>query len=56
MPEKHPTPEERDDDRVSLWPLDPITALRAALQVDPKSEPVDSSPGDASGEGTDEAR
>lgn len=37
-------------ERVSLWPLDPITALRAALQVDPNSPPdrigTDSEDGD----------
>lgn len=43
MPSKHqPTPEDRDaDERVSLYPLDPLEALQAALQVDPKSDPVD---------------
>jgi hypothetical protein len=32
--------EDRDEDRVSI-PLDPETALRALLKVDPNSEPVD---------------
>ncbi len=35
--------EPRGDDRVSLYPLDPLEALRAALQVDPDSEPVEPS-------------
>lgn len=35
----HPTPDERDE-RVSI-PLDFHTALRAALAVDPESEPVE---------------
>ncbi len=39
--QQHPTPEERDEERVSLYPLDPIEALRAALQVDPNSDPVE---------------
>ena len=39
-------PKKRDpDERVSLYPLDPLTALRAALQVDPKSEPVEGQQG-----------
>ncbi len=44
------TPKRGDDDerRVSLYPLDPIEALRAALQVDPKSEPVEP-PGEEDG-------
>ena len=33
-----------DDERVSLYPLDPIEALRAALQVDPHSDPVEDEP------------
>jgi hypothetical protein len=32
-------PERRDDDRVSLAPLDAETALRALLAVDPDDEP-----------------
>ncbi len=32
--------QEPSDERVSLYPLDPLEALRAALQVDPKSDPV----------------
>lgn len=36
---KQPTPEERDE-RVTL-PLDPETALRALLQVDPDDEPAE---------------
>ena len=39
MANQQPTPAERDE-RVSL-PLDPETALRALLKVDPDSEPVD---------------
>ncbi|HSH60140.1 MAG TPA: hypothetical protein VK988_10955 [Acidimicrobiales bacterium] len=46
MPKNHPTPDDRDDDRVSLYPLDPLEALRAALQVDPNSEPVEDPPED----------
>lgn len=38
----HPTPEQRDE-RVSL-PLDPETAVRAFLQVDPDSDPVTEDP------------
>lgn len=34
--------EHADEDRVSLAPLDPETALRALLAVDPDSESVDS--------------
>jgi hypothetical protein len=30
-----------EETRVSLYPLDPVEALRAALQVDPNSEPVE---------------
>ena len=30
-----------DPERVSLDPLDPVTALRALLAVDPESKPVD---------------
>lgn len=33
-----------DDDRISLAPLDPEQALRALLQVDPESEPVEGRP------------
>jgi hypothetical protein len=32
---------DRDPDRVSLESLDPMTALRALLAVDPKSEPAE---------------
>lgn len=39
MSDPHPTPAERDE-RVSL-PLDPETALRALLKVDPESKPVE---------------
>ncbi len=39
MPPTSPTPAERDE-RVSL-PLDPETALRALLKVDPDSKPVE---------------
>lgn len=36
------TPADHDrDERVSLAPLDPETALRALLRVDPESEPVE---------------
>lgn len=38
MTARHPTPEERDE-RVAL-PLDPETALRALLRVDPEDEPA----------------
>jgi hypothetical protein len=34
-----PSPDKRDDSRVQI-PLDPETALRALLKVDPESEPV----------------
>ena len=33
--------QERDENRVSLEGLDPETALRALLKVDPDSEPVE---------------
>ncbi len=39
---RHPTPEERDE-RVPL-PLDPETALRALLRVDPDAPPADLPP------------
>ncbi len=39
MPQRHPTPEERDEP-VAL-PLDPEDALRALLAVDPEAEPVE---------------
>ncbi len=38
--------EPRGDERVSLYPLDPLEALRAALQVDPSSEPIEDPPED----------
>jgi hypothetical protein len=38
-----------DDDRVSLAPLDPEQALRALLEVDPESKPVEDRPEDTSG-------
>ncbi len=41
---RQPTPEERDE-RVPL-PLDPETALRALLRVDPGAPPVESAQGD----------
>jgi hypothetical protein len=33
--------EKREEDRVSLDSLDPETALKALLAVDPKTEPVE---------------
>jgi hypothetical protein len=33
--------DKRDEDRVSLDPLDPETALKALLAVDPHAEPAD---------------
>ncbi len=41
---RHPTPEERDE-RVPL-PLDPETALRALLRVDPDAPPIGSAQDD----------
>ena len=34
-----PGPDDDDAERVSLAPLDPMTALRALLAVDPDAEP-----------------
>jgi hypothetical protein len=42
LDEKHPTPEERDDP-VKI-DLDPETALKGLLKVDPEAEPVAKNP------------
>ena len=45
-PSRRSDPTEQDGDgRVSLSPLDPVTALRAFLAVDPESEPSDEAEG-----------
>ncbi len=44
MTTQHPAPEDRDE-RVVL-PMDPETALRALLRVNPDAPPVESAQGD----------
>ncbi len=42
------TDHQHPDDRVSLAPLSPLTALRALLRVDPNAPPADSAGSDES--------